>query len=461
MILRDYQTDLLNRARAAFRAGHRRVLMVAPTGAGKTVLAASMLGGAAQKRNTSMFLVHRRELLKQTSATFRQVGIDHGIIGAGFEPNPLHGVQLAGVQSLVRRLGQYDEPAFLVVDEAHHSVAGSWDAILAAYPDAKVIGLTATPERFDGKGLRSHYDVIVEGPTTASLIAAGHLSPFDYYAPGKPDMVGVRTTAGDFNRGDLDDLMDKPKLIGDVVEHYLKLAPGQRGIVFAVSIEHSRHLAEAFNAAGVKAAHVDGESRDRDAVVASFQRGETTIMTNVDLFGEGFDVPGIVYAGLCRPTKSLALFLQQCGRALRTAPGKSRAIICDHGGNAFIHGLPDEPRVWSLEGRKARAKAAGAGGGVQSIRQCLECYAIAPSTDDHCPACGTVFPAKSREVEQADGELSKLERAALVAEQKQKMKQEEWACKSLDDFKRLAAQRGYSPGWAFHRWNARRGRRAA
>jgi DNA repair protein RadD len=461
MILRYYQTDLLNRARAAFKAGHRRVLMVAPTGAGKTVLAASMLGGAAKKRNTSMFLVHRRELLKQTSATFRQVGIDHGIIGAGFEPDPLHGVQLAGVQSLVRRLGRYDAPDMIVVDEAHHSVAGSWDAILAAYPDAKVIGLTATPERFDGKGLGSHFDVIVEGPTTASLIADGHLSQFDYYAPGKPDMVGVRTTAGDFNRGDLDDIMDKPRLIGDVVEHYLKLAPGQRGIVFAVSIEHSRHLADAFNAAGVKAAHVDGESRDRDAVVASFQRGETTVMTNVDLFGEGFDVPGIVYAGLCRPTKSLALFLQQCGRALRTAPGKQRAIICDHGGNAFIHGLPDEARVWSLEGRKARAKGAGGPSDAQSIRQCLECYAIAPSTAEACPCCGTVFPVQSREVEQQAGELSKLERAALVADQKQKMKQEEWACKTLDDWKRLAERRGYKPGWALFRWKARSGRRAA
>lgn len=449
---------MLDEARAHMRAGKRRVLLRLATGGGKTVMAASMLGGAAGRGLASQFIVHRRELIEQTSVTFRSAGIAHGLIAAGMVESRDALVQLAGVQTLARRLDRVTAPKMLVVDEAHHAVAGTWEQVLAAYPDAFVIGLTATPERLDGRGLGGHFDVMVDGPSTAELIERGFLSPYRYFAPGKPDLVGMPTRAGDFNRGELGDLMDRPKLIGDVVEHYHRLAPGQQGIVFAVSREHSRHLAAAFSASGVRAAHVDGAMADRERarIVDAFRARDLDIMVNVDLFGEGFDVPGLVYCGLARPTKSLALFLQQVGRALRIMPGKERAIIADHAGNAFTHGLPDDPREWTLEGRKSRGSRGGPTDAI-AIHQCMECYRVSPSRERVCPGCGFEFPIQSREPERADGELFALERVAEreKAQAKEARKAEERECQTLADWEALARKRGYKPGWAKYQWEFR------
>lgn len=484
MALRDYQTAVLEDARAAMRRGARRVLIQLPTGGGKTVISAEMLGNAARNGLSSQFLVHRRELIEQTSETFRAFDIEHGVVGAGFPFAPDRRIQISGVHSLVNCLEQVAMPDMVVLDEAHHGVAGTWRAILDRWSKAWLVGLTATPERLDGRGLDDLFDVIVPGPSIAMLIARGFLSPYTYFAPGKPDLAGLRTNCGDFNRADVGSLMDKPKLIGDVVQHYLRLAAGQRGIVFAASVDHSRHIAEAFCAAGVRAAHLDGsmKERERREIVAAFRAGRIDIMTNVDLFGEGFDVPGIVYVGLCRPTKSLTLFMQQVGRALRPiyAPGmpldndeqrlhaiaagpKPAAIIADHAGNAFTHGLPDDERSWSLEGRRKRDAAPKVMDGF-SIRQCLECYRVSPSRTIVCPGCGHEFEVRSREPDQEAGELFQLDRAtakARVAADKaaaQKLrKEEERACKSLADFIALGKARDYNnpSGWAYHQWELR------
>ncbi|AYJ85759.1 DEAD/DEAH box helicase [Sphingomonas paeninsulae] len=457
MELRDYQDGMLEEARGHMRAGVRRILLQLPTGGGKTVMAAKMLGGASARAIASQFLVHRRELIEQTSDTFRRVDIPHGIIAAGFVENRDRLVQIAGVHTLGNRLDTATPPGMIVCDEAHHAVAGTWGKILERYGNAFLIGLTATPERLDGRGLKDHFDVIVKGPSVAELIARGFLSPYTYYAPGKPDLLGVPTRAGDFNRGELGAAMDKPKLIGNVVEHYQKLAAGKQGVVFAASVEHSKHLAEAFTAAGVRAAHVDGsmDERDRKRIVSAFRAGDIEIMSNVDLFGEGFDVPGLVYCGLARPTKSLSLHLQQVGRALRVMQGKEQAIICDHAGNAFVHGMPDDPREWSLEGRHKRAGGGGGPTDAMVIHQCLTCYRVSPSRLACCPGCGTEFPNRSRTLEQEAGELTALERIAAKAKATADRKAEERECKSLADFEALGRKRGYEPGWARHQWSFR------
>jgi DNA repair protein RadD len=244
--------------------------------------------------------------------------------------------------------------------------------------------------------------------------------------------------------------MDKATLIGDVVEHYQRLAPGQQGIVFAVSREHSRHIAEAFCAAGVKAEHVDGSMKDRDRsrIVDGFRGGEVRVMVNVDLFGEGFDVPGLVYVGLARPTKSLALHLQQVGRSLRVMPGKAEAIICDHAGNAFAHGLPDDERAWSLQGRKkGQGRAAS---DASPIHQCPDCFRVSYSSSRECPGCGHVFAVQSRAPEQKEGELYELKGILAKEEAAKKRKAEERECKTLADFIRLGMERSYQNpgGWA-------------
>lgn len=449
--LRDYQQRIVEQVLAHIDAGERRILVVLPTGGGKTVLASSLLGSAARHNSPAQFIVHRKELIEQTSESFSRATLPHGFIATGYDYDPGPTVTLAGVQRLVNVLGDVRLPEFVIVDEAHHATAATWEQVLTYYGDAIIVGLTATPQRLDGKGLEDHFDVMVLGPSTAELIEAGWLSRYDYYAPTRPDLSDVPSLAGDFNRHALEDVMDKPTLIGDVVDHYKRLALGQQGIVFAVSRDHSRNLAEAFQAAGVSAAHVDGAmpKRERKDVVGAFRAGDIDVMTNVELFGEGFDVPAVRYCGLARPTKSLALCLQQVGRALRPSPGKDRAIICDHAGNVFQHGLPDDPREWSLKGRVKAPRGAGNADAL-SIRQCDVCYRVSPSTVKVCPGCGEQFAIDNRDILTREGELSKVEREALRKREAARRVAEEKACSVYDQFRDLAVARGYRnpDGWA-------------
>jgi DNA repair protein RadD len=248
--LRGYQTEDLERVRARLRAGARRVLLQQPTGAGKTVLAAEMLGGAAKRDIKSWFVVHRRELLDQTSVKFTEAGIPHGFMASGYPVNGFAPVQLCAIDTLARRLEEADTPGFIVPDEAHHMVAATWSRCLSGHETAKTVGLTATPERLDGRGLREHFDELVVGPSVKRLIADGWLSPYRYFAPGEPDLAGCKVLGGDFNRGDIARVMQDASLVGDVVATYLKLAAGLQGIVYGVDRQHSRDLADAFNAAG-------------------------------------------------------------------------------------------------------------------------------------------------------------------------------------------------------------------
>ena len=461
-VLRDYQYEMLVEAAHWMRMGFRRILLVLPTGGGKTIIASSLFQSAMALGCTAQFIVHRRELIKQTSETFTKAGLTHGFIASGFPFDFNAALTLAGIQTLANRLDLILPPDLAVVDEAHHATASTWADVLSGY-DGYVIGLTATPERLDGKGLDEHFDVMVIGPSVSDLIDMGYLSHYDYYAPSKPDLSGVKTMAGDYNRAAVADIMDKPVLIGDTVEHYLRTAKGEQGIVFAVNREHSRHLADAFKAEGVRAAHVDGSMTDkeRERFDAAFRARDIDILTNVDLFGEGYDVPGLVYCGLNRPTKSLSLHKQQVGRPLRIFPGKVKAIINDHAGNYFHHGLPDEEVEWSLEGKKGRT-AASSKSDAMPIKTCLNCYKVERSTVKVCSQCGTEFQMTAREIEQREGELAKIEAAERKKAESRRRKFEERNAKSYDSLLALAEQRGYKnpQGWARMKWkfkeNARR-----
>lgn len=463
-VLRDYQLDLLRRASALMRQGYRRVLLVLPTGGGKTVLAAEALKSAAASGFRGQFLVHRKELIDQTSLSFAKLGLPHGFIAAGRPLDLAAPTTLAGVGTLVRRLDIALPGNLLICDEAHHARAETWERVFAAHPDTFILGLTATPERLDGRGLDAQFDVMIEGPTVADLIGRGFLSPFDYYAPSLPDMSGVRTEQ------QAEAIMDQPDLIGDMVEHYLRLAAGQPGIVFAHSVAHSKHLVDAYAAHGVRAAHIDGDMSDkeRERVDAMFRARDVDILSNCALLGEGYDVPGVVYCGMGRRTKSLAWFRQMGGRALRpiyeadadlssdasrvaaiAAGPKPRAIICDHASNVFTHGFPDDDVEWSLEGRAPRARSAAVTD-VEPVRQCGDCFRVYPSVLAACPGCGTERQATPREIKQREGELEKLERDALKRRQAAEKKAAEKSCSSYGDFYDLAVARGYAKpaGWA-------------
>lgn len=460
--LRDYQLLMLLEAARLMRLGYRRILIQAPTGAGKTVMAAALMGSASVLAMTSEFMVHRKELITQTSKSFEDRGLVHGFIASKRPLDLGQWITLAGVQTLVNRLDSILPPDVAIIDECHHATSDTWARVLAYYGDAYVIGFTATPERLDGRGLDEHFDAIVKGPSVAELIARGFLSPFEFYAPEIPDMTGIASTAGEFNRGAAADVVDRPKVIGNIVEHYLRLAPGEQGIVFAASREHSRNIADAFNAEGVRAMHVDGSMSDdqRDYFDEAFRAGEITMGVNVDLFGEGYDVPNISYVGDGAPSRSKIKVLQRWGRALRLFPGKSRAIICDHAGNAVDRqmGLPDDDRDWSLAGREKKARSTGCNDDAEPVTQCKICFRVRLSAQRVCPGCGDETAPKPRRIDQKDGQLTKLEREAMKRAAAERRKAEEKECKDFAAFLSLAKVRGYDRprGWAFNQCRLRR-----
>lgn len=463
--LHDWQYDLLDEVAAHFEAGTRRVLLQCPTGGGKTVMALSALLSARLMGLRAQFLVHRKELLRQTSVRFTSSALDHSFVAADFPFDPAAGLHLAGVQTLVRRLGKVLPPILVIVDECHHAVSKTYSDILDRWPDAFILGLTATPERLDGRGLGEQYDAIVLGPEPRWLIDNGYLSDYDYYAPEIPSFDGVPTTGGDFQRGAAAAIMNQPKLVGSLVEHYLEYARGEQGIVFAQNRKHSEKIAEVFNANGIPAMHVDGETptKERERFDETFRAGDVRIGVNVGLFGEGYDVPNISYLGIAAATKSLVNHMQWCGRVLRFVPGK-RAVICDHAGNALPPelggrglGLPDDTREWSLESRTERRAAAEKD--WTSITQCMACFRVYPSAASQCPGCNENRPAQPRVIKQEDGKLSKLEREELKKAAARRRKAEERECTSLGELVSLAEARGYQNpvGWARIRMKLRHG----
>jgi len=445
MALRSYQELAIAQVRGAF-AQHSKVLLVMPTGSGKTVVFSEICRLANEKGNSVLILVHRRELLKQASDKLSKAGVEHGIIAAGFDSSD-HPVQVASVQTLARRLQTVSiDPALLVIDEAHHAVAGSWDKIIGHFADAKIIGVTATPARLDGRGLGTHFSTLVSGPSVAQLTKLGFLSQHRVFAPPViADLSNVRTRAGDYASDQLSAAMDRPTVTGDAVSHYRQLADGLPAIAFCCSIAHATSVCASFNAAGYRAKLVTGNMpmEERDEAILGLADGRTQVLCSVDVVSEGTDVPAVSAAILLRPTQSEALYLQQVGRILRPQPGKI-AIVLDHVGSTFKHGFVDDVRAWSLDAKPKRKKASEP---APSVRQCPMCFA-AFKPQPVCPCCGHEFPVKpKRQLTQREGELREMRRQDAI-ERREKRK-EQGRARTLPELLALAKKKGYKPGWAY------------
>lgn len=452
--LRDYQSRAVDAVRDAYRGGARAPLLVAPTGAGKTVMFSYIASTTANRGKRVLILAHRRELIRQASRKLRETGVQHGIIAPGHTATR-DLVQVASVQTLGRRLQdpRYDTPDLIVIDEAHHAVAGQWATVCAAYPKARLLGVTATPERLDGRGLGldagGAFDAMVLGPSVAELVEAGFLTPSRVFAPAEaPDLSGIRTRGGDYETGALAEAMVKPQIVGDAVNHYARHANGLPAILFSPSVAHSEAMAKAFCAAGFRAVSASGasEASVRDAAINGLGTGAVQVLCACDLVSEGLDVPAVASVILMRPTKSLGLFLQQVGRGLRPAPGKTHLLILDHSGNTLRHGLPETPREWSLEGRK---KPAGKKDIVPPARQCPQCFAVfAPVAA--CPSCGAVFPVSKREIEHVEGDLVEIDGERLARLRSAPLHSLLAGATSEQDLKLIAKARGYHPKWVRH-----------
>ncbi|HMM20608.1 MAG TPA: DEAD/DEAH box helicase [Selenomonadales bacterium] len=442
--LRPYQEIMVDGARMEFQRGIRRTCIVAPCGAGKTVIMADMASKARVMGNRTLFVVHRQELIRQSSKTFSRLGISHGIVAADYPMMPDEYIQVASIQTVVRRVNRVHAPTIIIIDEAHHSTAATWRKLMEAYPDAFVVGLTATPARMGGQGLGDIFESLIMGPTAKQLIAWGNLAPYKYFAPPvRADLADLKVLRyGDYDQKEVAMRMDRSEIIGDQIEQYQKLAPGAKAICYCASIAQSQHTAEMFRQAGIPALHIDGDTHRvaREAATEDFKTGRIRVLCNVDLISEGYDIADMDAVILARPTQSLTLYIQQAMRAMRQDPDNPEkvAVIIDAVGNVYRHGLPDDDREWSLESKKKKS-------GVKPeipLKVCPQCYG-AHKPGPVCEICGYRYPGEERaEPEQRAGEL-----AEILELEKKRLRQEIGRARDVVTLEQIAMQRGYRPGW--------------
>lgn len=484
--LRPYQETGSTALRASFAAGKRAPLYQLPTGGGKTFVFSYVADGATKLGNRVLILVHRKELLLQASMSLAKIGLRHGLIAQDAHIREAIGqhveefqnsfvdmhssVMVASVDTLIRRLPSVTPPDLIICDEAHHlTKKNKWGKVVAYFPQAHLLGVTATPVRTDGKGLgitqAGFFDDLICGPSMTELINLGYLlKPSVFAPPSVLDLVGVKMSKGDYATGDLAKRVDKPTITGSAVEHYRKICAGTPAIVFCVSIAHAQHVAAEFRAAGFDFRVIDGtmHGNERRNLIKALARGKIQGLTSCDIISEGTDIPVVGCAVLLRPTKSEGLYLQQVGRVLRPSPGQTKAYVLDHVGNCLIHGLPDDDRDWSLDGKKKNKKGKGDKEALLRNLKCPKCYAQhAPALK--CPECGHEYEPDARAgLKHEDGELQEVttEVAAALRSMRQ---QEERRAKTYDDFLKLGQDRGYQNpvAWAKIRMKFKKQRAAS
>lgn len=383
LTLRAYQERAIAALRASYQRGRRRPCLVLPTGGGKTIVAAAIIQGALRLGNRTLFVAHRRELIQQTVDKLARAGIwDVRVIQAAHDSGrPDAPVIVGSIQTLTmpRWLGRLPQADLVIPDECHHLVSDKWRLLAQAYPSARLLGLTATPQRSDGRALGDIFDDLIVGATVAELTDAGHLVPCRVFAP--PDALETR------------------QLALDPVAAYQQHGDGQRAIVFCVTVEHAAATAEQFNAAGIPAGIVTGASPhdERADTLRRFAAGELRVCVNVNVLTEGFDDPPVAVCILARKPQHPGTFLQMAGRVLRPANGKTRATLIDLCGSVHDHGPPDMQRDYSLDGK------AITGAKREQIRQCPTCGAVFLAGPDRCPECGSGLPMRESDLPRSTG----------------------------------------------------------
>lgn len=438
MQLRPYQNDLVEQVRRAWHEGYRAPCIVLGCGGGKSCIVAEIARRTTWNGKRVLFLVHRKELVEQIVSTFIKWGVLMDLCTVGM------------IQTVTRRLKKLPKPALIITDENHHSLATSYKRVYERFPDVPRVGVTATPVRLNGDGLGDVNDKLIIGVSTKWLIENHFLAPYDYYAPSVADLTGIHTKAGEYVTADVENAMIKKAVFGDVISYYRRFADGKKAVCYCASIKHSEATAAAFRDAGIAAAHLDGNTPkpERSRIIADFRAGRITILCNVDLISEGFDVPDCECAILLRPTHSLTLFVQQAMRCMRYVEGK-RAVILDHVGNYARHGMPDDERQWSLEKKEKRTFKKAEDEQAEKVRQCPECYftfSIDAAGNPHiCPRCGYVFPKRERVInEETEAKLIKVEGFKLDLRTPE-------SCSSYDELLDYARRHNYKPGWAYYR----------
>jgi superfamily II DNA or RNA helicase len=410
MELRDYQVRAIDLVRGEYRRGRRAVLLVLPTGAGKTATASQLIAWAVARGRRCLFLVHRREIVLDTHRRLVAAGVACGVVMAG-EASVDAPVQVCSVQTLVAR-EQHPPADLLVWDEAHHCAAETYREIRAQYPSAWHLGLTATPERSDGAPLGDAFEALVAPISVAELVEAGHLAPIDVIAPPTRLQSAIGATPADAWR-----------------EH----GGGRPAVVFTGTIAESR---ECVAAIGERAAHIDGSTprRERDEILRRFERGDLDVVSNCAVLTEGWDSARAEVCVLARGCGSLPVYLQTIGRVRRTGGNAAkRCLLLDLAGAAHEHGMPDEDREWSLTEGQAKRRS-----DREALSTCLHCGAVAryASRGARCRRCGQPWPEAERV------EVRRQQLAAVVASSTRREREAE-----LERLRQIARARGYKDGW--------------
>lgn len=440
--LRPRQIQALADLQQAYANGARAPILVAPTGFGKTATAAEIVRRSLAKGKRVWFLAHLREILDDTASRLTAAGIPHGQIRAGRSADYSQLVQVVAVKTAVRR-PRLPRPDLIIVDECHLAVANTYRRVIEAVGRPRLLGLTGTPRRLDGRGLGEVFDLLVLTCSTAELIEEGLLAPIRVFCPPGADLSGLRRRGGDFDQGEAGAILSRPAVVGDALSHWRKLCSGRRGVAFCTTVAHAQAVAEQWRRHGYRAMAVHGGSDDaerREAIVG-LRAGRLDLVACAELWIAGVDVPEIDAVIWLRPTQSLTAWLQGNGRGLRIAPGKTDLLILDHVGNTLRLGHPLEVHEWSLDGRSKKARDASL-----SVKVCPACFAAMPSAKPKCPDCGHQFMAERRELEHVDGELQE------VQFQRQERKREQGQAQTLEQLVDVGRRRGMKNprGWARH-----------
>jgi DNA repair protein RadD len=468
LVLRPRQEQAIADLRKSYKRGCVAPILVASTGFGKTATAINMIQNATSKGLRVWFLAHLKEILNDTADRLIVSQIRHGYIWAGHTVDRRQQVQVVSVQTAARRLDRLEKPDLIICDEAHLAVAQTYQDVFewaCAGPKyhkkggAKVLHLTATPKRLDGRGMGEVADDIVLTCSTQDLIDEGLLVPVRYLTPDTPDMAGAKHLGGEFNPVDAAKIMRKPSITGSALKHYQMHGARRPGLGFCVDIASAREYAEIFAGAGLRTMAISGDDHDdlRYRALSDIQNGNLDFVFNCKLWVAGVDAPALSYIADLAPTESLTRYLQGLGRGLRTCDGKENLVYADHAGNFARHGNPLMQREWSLAAAETQQRSVAQ---EMPVKQCPKCGGTVAAAATVCGAfvpskrgpCGHVFVVQGREIEQVEGELTEIELAALKVQEQKAKRVEQGSAKDRDTLIAVGRKRGVkSPErWADH-----------
>ncbi len=464
MKLRPYQENAIKNVRDSFVKGNKRTILQLATASGKTFLASTIIKNAVDKGNKVVVFVPRRELAYQFHSTLHRSGVVSGMIMAG-EARSKSKVQVASFdtfESWAINKGKMIAPEadLIIVDEAHVYLDKQKRIIESIYPNSYVVGLTATPARKSGTGLGSFYKDMILGVSIKELTEQGYLSPVRYYAqPKQLDLSSAKiNTHGDYNESDLELIMDDTKLVGDIVENWVRIAGDRQTVVFCSGVKHSVHVCEQFKKYGIKAEHLDGKTdpEERKRILARVASGETQVLTNVFVATYGLDIPTLSCAVMARPTKNIALYLQMVGRVMRICEGKDDAIVIDHAGVVKENGMAADEQYWSLDEKekiKERTERKKKEKKEKKDIVCSKCGSVYKA-ERVCPFCGTEWEMWGEELPYFEADLVELEE-----DPKKENREKTWEYKIefIGGLKSYARSRGFKDGWWKHKYREKFG----